>query len=68
MSIAPAASGGSCRRTFLHTTVYRYFWEWHCYGVLDRIHQALLEQCRKACGREPDPTAAIIDTQVAKAT
>jgi transposase len=51
-----------------HTTVYNYFWEWCRYGVLDRIHQALLEQCRKACGREPDPTAAIIDTQVAKAT
>ena len=26
-----------------HTTVYRYFWEWTRYGVLDRIHQALLE-------------------------
>jgi transposase len=51
-----------------HTTVYRYFWEWCRYGVLDRIHQALLEQCREACGRERDPTAAIIDTQVAKAT
>jgi len=51
-----------------HTTVYRYFWEWTRYGVLDRIHQALLEGCREACGREADPTAAIIDTQVAKAT
>jgi transposase len=51
-----------------HTTVYRYFWEWSRYGVLDRIHQALLEKCRQACGREADPTAAIIDTQVAKAT
>jgi len=51
-----------------HTTVYRYFWEWTRYGVLDRIHQALLESCREACGREADPTAAIIDTQVAKAT
>ena len=51
-----------------HTTVYRYFWDWSRYGVLDRIHQALLEKCREACGREADPTAAIIDTQVAKAT
>ena len=31
-----------------HSTVYNYFWEWCRYGVLDRIHQALLEQCRKA--------------------
>ena len=51
-----------------HTTVYRYFWDWSRYGVLDRMHQTLLEKCREACGREPDPTAAIIDTQVAKAT
>ena len=51
-----------------HTTVYNYFWEWTRYGVFDRIHQTLLERCREACGREGDPTAAIIDTQVAKAT
>ena len=50
------------------TTVYRYFWDWSRYGVLDRIHQALIEKCRQAAGREADPTAAIIDTQVAKAT
>ena len=51
-----------------HTTVYRYFWDWSRYGTLDRIHDALLAQCREAAGRTPDPTAAIIDTQVAKAT
>jgi transposase len=51
-----------------HATVYKYFWEWTRYGVLDRIHQTLLERCRETCGREGDPTAAIIDTQVAKAT
>ena len=51
-----------------HTTVYNYFWEWTRYGVIDRIHQTLLERSREACGRQPDPTAAIIDTQVAKAT
>lgn len=51
-----------------HTTVYRYWWDWSRYGVLDRIHQELLARCRVACGREPDPTAGVIDTQVAKAT
>ena len=50
-----------------HSTVYNYFWEWTRYGVLDRIHQTLMERCREDCGRESDPTAAIIDTQVAKA-
>jgi transposase len=51
-----------------HTTVYRYHWEWSRYGTLDRLHQALLEACREAVGRTPDPTAGVIDTQVAKAT
>jgi transposase len=50
------------------STVYIYFWEWTRYGVLDRIHHALLVQCREAEGREASPTAAIIDTQTAKAT
>ena len=34
----------------------------------DRIHHALLVACREAEGREASPTAAIIDTQVSKAT
>jgi transposase len=48
-------------------TVYNYFWDWTRYGVLDRIHHALLVECRQAQGREPSPTAAIIDTQTVKA-
>lgn len=50
------------------STVYNYFWEWTRYGVLDRVHHTLLVQCREAEGREPSPTAAIIDTQAVKAT
>ena len=50
------------------STVYNYFWEWTRYGVLDRIHHALLVGCREAEGREASPTAAIIDTQAVKAT
>jgi transposase len=50
------------------STVYNYFWEWSRYGVLDRIHHELFLKCREAEGREASPTAAIIDTQVAKAT
>ncbi len=49
------------------STVYSYFWEWSRYGVLDRIHHALLVACREAEGREASPTAAIIDTQAVKA-
>jgi len=50
------------------STVYNYFWEWSRYGVLDRIHHALLVRCREAEGREASPSAAIIDTQSVKAT
>jgi transposase len=50
------------------STVYSYFWEWTRYGVLDRIHHALLMACREAEGREASPSAAIIDTQAVKAT
>lgn len=50
------------------STVYNYFWEWTRYGVLDRIHHALLVQCREMEGREASPTAAVIDTQAVKAT
>ena len=50
------------------STVYGYFWEWSRYGLLDRIHHALLVACREDEGREASPTAAIIDTQAVKAT
>ena len=50
------------------STVYNYFWEWSRYGVLDRMHHALLVKCREAEGREASPSAAIIDTQSVKAT
>jgi putative transposase len=34
------------------STVYNSLWEWTRYGVLDRIHPALLVACREAEGRE----------------
>ncbi len=51
-----------------HSTVYAYFWEWRRYGMLDRIHHALLEACRERDGREASPTAGIIDSQSVKAS
>ena len=50
------------------STVYNYFWEWTRYGVLDRIHHALFVRVREMEGREPSPTATIIDTQAVKST
>lgn len=51
-----------------HTTVYNYFWEWSRYGTLDRMHNTLLVAERERQGREPSPSAAVIDTQTVKAT
>ena len=51
-----------------HTTVYGYLWEWSRYGILDRMHNALLVAERERQGREASPTAAIIDSQSVKAT
>jgi len=45
------------------STVYNYFWEWSRYGVLDRMHHALLVRCREAEGREASLSAAIIVDQ-----
>ncbi len=40
-------------------------WEWD--GTLERIHHALYVATREREGREASPTAAIIDSQSAKA-
>ena len=49
------------------STVYDYFdlWEWD--GTLERIHHALYVAVREREGREASPSAAIIDSQSAKA-
>lgn len=49
------------------STVYDYFdlWEWD--GTLARIHHELYVAVREQAGRQPSPTAAIIDSQSAKA-
>ena len=49
------------------STVWDYLdlWEWD--GTLERIHHALYVETREREGREASPTAAIIDSQSAKA-
>ena len=49
------------------STAHAYFmlWEWDC--TLERIHHALYVATREREGREASPTAAIIDSQSAKA-
>ena len=47
-------------------TVYSYFRDWKRDGTWERIHSALRKQLRVRMGRDPEPSAAIIDSQSVK--
>ncbi len=49
-------------------TVYYYFRKWGADGRWERSNTALREQVRRAAGRAPQPSAAIIDSQTVKST
>jgi putative transposase len=49
-------------------TAYHYFRQWRLDGTWEQIHTALRERLRRLLGREPTPSAAIIDSQTAKTT
>src|SRR3954465_9334658 len=46
-----------------HKDVYYYFCKWRKNGKWERINQALRENYRKTRGRNPQPSAAVIDSQ-----
>jgi len=48
-------------------TAHPYFMLWEWDGTLERIHHTLYVAAREQEGREASPTAAIIDSQSAKA-
>jgi putative transposase len=48
------------------STVWSYFRRWRTDGTWKRIHTALREKTRVKQGREPTPSAAIIDSQSVK--
>ena len=48
-------------------TVYGWFARWAADGTMDRVHDTLREQVRVADGRNPQPSAAIIDSQSVRA-
>lgn len=49
-------------------TAWWYFREWRRNGTWERIHEALRPKVREAEGREPTPSAAILDSQSVKTT
>jgi putative transposase len=49
-------------------TVYDYYRQWRRSGLWEQINTALREQLRITLGRDPQPSAAIIDSQSVKTT
>jgi len=49
-------------------TVYHYFRLWRLNGIWEQINTALRSELRIADGRQPEPSAAIIDSQSVKTT
>jgi len=65
----PAVNGGMLPKNFPpFTTVQGYFYDWRDNGLFEKINFALLPQAREAAGREPSPSAGIIDSQSVQTT
>jgi putative transposase len=56
-------------RTYPNQNSVRYYYDsWREDGTWEQINTALREQVRVAAGREPEPSAAIVDSQSVKTT
>jgi transposase len=50
------------------STAYRWFRTWEADGTWDAVHDRLREQVRVAAGRDPDPSAGVLDAQSIKSS
>ncbi len=48
--------------------VYYYFWHWNNDGTWQALHDQLVSTLRQKIGRNPAPSAAILDSQSVKTT
>jgi len=48
--------------------VYHYFNKWSKDGTWQKLHDALREKVRKKTGKDPQPSAGIMDSQTVKTT
>ena len=65
--------GGASWRMLPHDlppwgTAHYYYWRFRHDGTWERIHDALRVQVRQAAGRDPEPSAAVVDSQSVKTT
>jgi putative transposase len=51
-----------------HNSIYYHYHKWCGDGTWERMNTALREQVRQAAGRDPQPNAAIVDSQSVKTT
>src|SRR6202051_3253547 len=63
--------GGAAWRMLPHDfplweSVYGYFRRWRLAGLWQRIHDILVRDVREQEGRDPEPSAAILDSQTVK--
>jgi putative transposase len=49
-------------------TVYHYFRAWRINGTWERLHEALRRRARVRLGRDPQPSAGVVDSQSVKTT